>query len=270
MIAATDYMRAFAEQIRAYVPRRYVVLGTDGFGRSDTREKLRRFFEVDRHYVTRRRAEGARRRRRAAGGEGRRGDEEVRPRPGEARAVDGVAPTRSRSKRGGSPMSTIEVKVPDIGDFNDVPVIEVFVKPGDTVKAEDSLVTLESDKATMDVPSPAAGTVKEVKVKVGDKVSEGSPIVVVETGAAAPAAGAAQTAAAPAPRRRDAPRRRPRPPPAPAAAPPPAPAAAAAPAAPKPRRGRSRRPSTTKRSRPRTRRRRCASSRASSASTSRG
>ena len=57
-----------------------------------------------------------------------------------------------------TPMSTIEVKVPDIGDFKDVPVIEVFVKPGDAVKAEDSLVTLESDKATMDVPAPAAGT----------------------------------------------------------------------------------------------------------------
>jgi pyruvate/2-oxoglutarate dehydrogenase complex dihydrolipoamide acyltransferase (E2) component len=67
-------------------------------------------------------------------------------------------------------MSTIDVKVPDIGDFTDVPVIEVFVKPGDVVKPEDSLVTLESDKATMDVPSPAAGTVREVKVKVGDKV----------------------------------------------------------------------------------------------------
>jgi pyruvate dehydrogenase E2 component (dihydrolipoamide acetyltransferase) len=71
-------------------------------------------------------------------------------------------------------MSTIEVKVPDIGDFKDVPIIEVFVKPGDAVKAEDSLVTLESDKATMDVPSPAAGTVKDLKVKLGDKVSEGS------------------------------------------------------------------------------------------------
>ena len=71
-------------------------------------------------------------------------------------------------------MSTIEVKVPDIGDFKDIPVIEVLVKPGDSVKAEDSLVTLESDKATMDVPSPAAGSVKEVKVKVGDKVSEGT------------------------------------------------------------------------------------------------
>src|SRR5947199_10142303 len=87
-------------------------------------------------------------------------------------------------------MSTIEVKVPDIGDFKDVPVIEVFVKPGDTVKAEDSLVTLESDKATMDVPAPAAGTVKELKVKVGDKVSEGSVILTLET-TAAPAAGGA-------------------------------------------------------------------------------
>ena len=82
-------------------------------------------------------------------------------------------------------MSTIEVKVPDIGDFTDVPVIEIFVKPGDTVKADDSLVTLESDKATMDVPSPAAGTVKELKVKVGDKVTEGSLIVVLEAAGAA-------------------------------------------------------------------------------------
>jgi len=87
-------------------------------------------------------------------------------------------------------MSTIDVKVPDIGDFKDVPVIEVFVKPGDTVKAEDSLVTLESDKATMDVPSPGAGVVKELKVKVGDKVSEGSVILTLET-TAAPAAGGA-------------------------------------------------------------------------------
>jgi pyruvate dehydrogenase E2 component (dihydrolipoamide acetyltransferase) len=81
-------------------------------------------------------------------------------------------------------MSTIEVKVPDIGDFRDVPVIEVFVKPGDVVKAEDSLVTLESDKATMDVPAPVAGTVKELKVKVGDKVSEGTAILTLETAAA--------------------------------------------------------------------------------------
>ncbi|GBG02454.1 dihydrolipoyl dehydrogenase [Azospira sp. I13] len=101
----------------------------------------------------------------------------------------------------------VEVKVPDIGDFKDVPVIEVFVKVGDTVKVEDPLVSLESDKATMDVPSSAAGVVKEIKVKLGDKVAEGTVIVVVEAGAAAaapppqPAAptAAPATAAAPAP-----------------------------------------------------------------------
>jgi dihydrolipoamide dehydrogenase len=86
-------------------------------------------------------------------------------------------------------MSTVEVKVPDIGDFKDVPIIEVFVKPGDVVKAEDSLITLESDKATMDVPSPAAGTVKELKVKVGDKVSEGSVILALDAAPSATAGG---------------------------------------------------------------------------------
>ena len=81
-----------------------------------------------------------------------------------------------------------EVKVPDIGDFKDVPIIEVMVKRGDQVKPEDPLVSLESDKATMDVPSPAAGTVKELKVKVGDKVSEGSVILLLDSGADAQAA----------------------------------------------------------------------------------
>ena len=93
-------------------------------------------------------------------------------------------------------MSTIEVKVPDIGDFTDIPIIEIFVKPGDTVKAEDSLITLESDKATMDVPSPATGTVKEVRVKVGDRVSEGSPIVIVDTSGDGSEAGAPTPASA--------------------------------------------------------------------------
>ena len=93
----------------------------------------------------------------------------------------------------------IEVKVPDIGDFKDVPVIEIHVKPGDTVKAEDSLVTLESDKATMDVPSPAAGTVKELRVKLGDKVAEGTVVLVLEEGAGAQPAAEAPKAAAPAP-----------------------------------------------------------------------
>jgi pyruvate dehydrogenase E2 component (dihydrolipoamide acetyltransferase) len=75
---------------------------------------------------------------------------------------------------------TVEVKVPDIGDYKDVPVIEVFVKPGDVVGAEDSLITIESDKATMEVPSPQAGVVKELRVKVGDKVSRGSSVLVLE------------------------------------------------------------------------------------------
>lgn len=79
-------------------------------------------------------------------------------------------------------MALIDVKVPDIGDFSDIPVIEVLVKPGDEVKPEDPLVTLESDKATMEVPSPGSGRVAEVLVKVGDKVSEGSAIVKLEEG----------------------------------------------------------------------------------------
>ena len=75
-----------------------------------------------------------------------------------------------------------EIKVPDIGDFDEVPVIEIHVAPGDEVEVEQPLVTLESDKATMDVPSPEAGTVKEVLVSLNDKVSEGTPIVVLEGG----------------------------------------------------------------------------------------
>ena len=98
-------------------------------------------------------------------------------------------------------MPIVEVKVPDIGDFKDVPVIEVLVKPGDPVKPEDSLVTLESDKATMDVPSPVAGTVKSIAVNVGDKVSQGITLLTVESGTAAAGAGTVTTqrATAPAP-----------------------------------------------------------------------
>src|SRR5947209_9883095 len=80
---------------------------------------------------------------------------------------------------------TTEVSVPDLGDFADVPVIELHVTPGDVVNNEDPLITLESDKATMDIPSPAAGTVRELRVKVGDLVSRGSPIVLLDTGGTA-------------------------------------------------------------------------------------
>jgi pyruvate dehydrogenase E2 component (dihydrolipoamide acetyltransferase) len=101
----------------------------------------------------------------------------------------------------------IEVKVPDIGDFKNIPIIEVLVKPGDSVNAEDPLIALESDKATMEVPAPQAGVVKDIKVKVGDKVSQGSLVLMLEAGvsAAAPQPAAAQPAkaaepAAPAPK----------------------------------------------------------------------
>ncbi|WP_298231331.1 dihydrolipoyllysine-residue acetyltransferase, partial [uncultured Azohydromonas sp.] len=114
-----------------------------------------------------------------------------------AAAPAAAAPAPAPAAGGG----TIEVKVPDIGDFKEVAVIEVFVKPGDQVKVEQSLITVESDKASMEIPSSHAGTVKEVLVKLGDKVSEGSPIVILEgaAGAAAPAPAPAPAAAAPAP-----------------------------------------------------------------------
>ena len=120
-------------------------------------------------------------------------------------------------------MSRVEVKVPDIGDFSEVAVIEVLVKPGDTIKVEQSLVTVESDKASMEIPSSHAGVVQELKVKLGDKVAEGSVLLVLEAqeGAAAPAPAAAPAASAQAPLAAI----------APAQAPLAAPAVAAAPAA---------------------------------------
>ena len=99
---------------------------------------------------------------------------------------------------------SIDIKVPDIGDFKNIPVIEILVKPGDSVNKEDSLITLESDKATMEIPSPAAGVVKALRLKVGDKVSEGSAILTLEANEAdaeakAPAAPEPPAAKAPAP-----------------------------------------------------------------------
>ncbi|MGB8882974.1 MAG: dihydrolipoyllysine-residue acetyltransferase, partial [Azonexus sp.] len=93
----------------------------------------------------------------------------------------------------------VEVKVPDIGDFADVPVIDLFVKVGDSIKVDDAIATLESDKATMDVPSTVAGTVKEVLVQLGAKVSEGVVLIKVESGASIPAVAPAAPAADPVP-----------------------------------------------------------------------
>jgi len=96
-------------------------------------------------------------------------------------------------------MTTIQVKVPDIGDFKEVEVIELLVKVGDTVKVDQSLITVESDKASMEIPSSHAGVIKELKIKIGDKVAEGSLLLELEAdGASAPAA-TPVPAAAPAP-----------------------------------------------------------------------
>ena len=120
---------------------------------------------------------------------------------GSEAAESAPAPSPAPTSGGGSEA----VKVPDIGDFSDVDVIDVLVSPGDSVAVDDALITLESDKASMDVPSPAAGTVQEVKVKVGDKVSEGDVILMLEGSGGAPApapstdAGSKSTAPAPAP-----------------------------------------------------------------------
>ncbi len=110
-----------------------------------------------------------------------------------AAAAPAAAPASAPAAGGG----VVEVKVPDIGDYEGVPVIEVHVKPGETVEAEDSLITLESDKATMDVPAPSAGVVKEVRVKIGDQVGQGAVILLLESAASAPATASATQAAAP-------------------------------------------------------------------------
>ncbi len=106
-----------------------------------------------------------------------------------APAAPSSASTAPRPAPAAASAEPMTVKVPDIGDFKEVEVIEVLVKPGDTVAKEQSLITLESDKATMEIPSPAAGVVQELRVKTGDKVSEGAAILVLKAGGAeAPAA----------------------------------------------------------------------------------
>src|SRR5437879_10641386 len=94
-----------------------------------------------------------------------------------------------------SATDVVSVEVPDIGDFEDVPVIEILVSPGDTVAVDDPLLTLESDKATMDVPAPFAGVVRELRVKVGDKVSQGTLLLTMEPTDGAPAGTKASAAA---------------------------------------------------------------------------
>ena len=132
----------------------------------------------------------------AAGSESNQAPAPAQQAPAAAQTVASAPPPAAAA----APVATgpVEVRVPDIGDFKDVPVIEIYVKVGDTVKAEDPLVSLESDKATMDVPAPLGGVVQEIRVKIGDKVSEGSVILALSTGSApasAPAAAAPSVAA---------------------------------------------------------------------------
>ncbi len=115
------------------------------------------------------------------------------PAPAPVASAPAAAPVAATASTG-----AIEVRVPDIGDFKDVAVIEVFVKPGDSVKVEQSLITVESDKASMEIPSSAAGVIKELKVKLGDKVNIGDLLAIVEGAMAAGAAPVASVAPAPA------------------------------------------------------------------------
>ena len=143
------------DQIRQWVRGRYVTLGTDGFGRSDSRAALRKHFEVDRNYI----AVAALRSLQDEGKVDRKTvlkamqrSASIRPGPSPGKS-DGIA-AMARS---------VEVRVPDMGNFKDVAIIDVLVKPGDTIEIDTPLVTLETDKATMDVPSTAAGVVEKVQ-----------------------------------------------------------------------------------------------------------
>ena len=246
VVAATDYMRSFADQIRPWVDAPYRVLGTDGFGRSDYRKTLRSFFEVDRHHVVLAALTELAQGRRGRRGRAEEGDRVLRHRHRTARPMAGV--------REAGVAGTEQVLVPDIGDFDDVPVIEVLVSVGDEVAAEDPLVVLESDKATMEVPSPAAGKVAEIEVSVGDKVKEGSAILSLEVSGgngAEPAPPPTVAESVPAAESKDVEAAAESEPPPLQETPPPA----------SPQAGRPRRPPT--------RRRACAGWRASSASTSR-
>ena len=201
VVASTDYMKPMPSRSapsfrRAATTRCWAPTASAA---ATSAAKLREHFEVNRHYIVVAALKAL-------------AEEGTVPAAKVAEAIkkyginaDKINPLYAYSNRRDG-TTNVEVKVPDIGDFKEVEVIEVLVKPGDTVKAEQSLITVESDKASMEIPSTPAGVVKELKVKLGDKVKEGSPLLVLEgeaqaapaANAAAPAAGAPCRAAPPA------------------------------------------------------------------------
>ena len=151
------------------MPGTYITLGTDGYGRSDARKALREHFEVDRRYIVVTALNAL-------------AEDGALDRKTVAAAIEkyGIDPDRpdpvTLCKAGATMAETIEITVPDLGDFSDVEVIEVLVSAGDTVEREDGLVTVETDKASMDIPAPENGKIDSLTVSVGDTVSTGDVI----------------------------------------------------------------------------------------------
>ena len=169
VVAATDYVRAYAEQIRPYLPQSdYTVLGTDGFGRSDTRENLRRFFEVDSKNIVYATLHALYEQGDLTVDDLLKARKNLGLDPDKPNPMKVVSDENNIKTDWWQTVTTqIEIKVPDIGDFSDIPVIEVLVAVGDSVDAEQSLLTLESDKAMMEVPAPLAGVITRIAGRGG-------------------------------------------------------------------------------------------------------
>ena len=176
VIAATDYVKRFADQIRATISRRYTAFGTDGYGRSDFRKALRSHFEVDRYHVAVTASKSL-------------VDEEKFPPSRLLRLFASTVlirkkPTHFMLERVNTCLRSRKSRSQISVTSDDVEIIEILVKPGDSLKAEDPVMTLESDKATMDVPCSEDGQVAELLVKVGDRVAEGTSILQLQTAGA--------------------------------------------------------------------------------------
>ena len=187
VVAASDFMKNYADQIRALHPQRPRLPCTRHRRLRPQRlpQQAARALRGEPPLHRGRRAQVAGRRGHRPGGQG--GGRDCALRHRHRQGQPAIRRTTSRRQT----MALVEVQVPDIGDFKDVEIIELLVKPGDPVAVDQSLLTVESDKASMEIPSTHAGVVQEMKVRVGDKVSQGSAVLVLET-----AAGAASAAAA--------------------------------------------------------------------------